>query len=65
VAARQRSTLEKDIAQLEIRKEKLIEQLNAGTGSHKELADWAAELKQTDKDLDSKGERWLELADLV
>ncbi|TGE23810.1 ABC transporter ATP-binding protein [Hymenobacter aquaticus] len=58
-------TLEKDIEKLEARKQELIDKLNAGTGSHKELADWAAELKQTDKDLDSKGERWLELADLM
>ncbi|TGE28053.1 ABC-F family ATP-binding cassette domain-containing protein [Hymenobacter metallicola] len=58
-------TLEKDIEKLETRKQELIEKLNAGTGSHKELADWAAELKQTDKDLDTKGERWLELADFV
>ncbi|MCB2377381.1 ABC-F family ATP-binding cassette domain-containing protein [Hymenobacter sp. BT635] len=58
-------TLEKDIEKLEARKQQLIEQLNAGTGSHKELADWAAELKQADKDLDAKGERWLELADLM
>ncbi|PJJ61104.1 ABC-F family ATP-binding cassette domain-containing protein [Hymenobacter chitinivorans] len=62
---REYETLEKEIEQLEVRKQELIEKLNAGTGSHKELADWAAELKQADKDLDSKGERWLELADFV
>ncbi|WP_022826091.1 ABC-F family ATP-binding cassette domain-containing protein [Hymenobacter norwichensis] len=58
-------TLEKEIEQLEILKQQLIEKLNSGTGSHTELADWAAQLKRTDADLDSKGERWLELADLV
>ncbi|SHI91972.1 ATP-binding cassette, subfamily F, uup [Hymenobacter daecheongensis DSM 21074] len=58
-------TLEKEIEQLETRKLQLIEKLNAGTGSHQELADWAAELKRTDAALDSKGERWLELADFM
>ncbi|SMB98152.1 ABC transporter related [Hymenobacter roseosalivarius DSM 11622] len=58
-------TLEKEIEQLEVLKQQLIEKLNAGTGSHKELADWAAELKRTDAALDSKGERWLDLAEFV
>jgi ATP-binding cassette subfamily F protein uup len=58
-------TLEKELEQLETRKQQLIDQLNAGTGSHQELADWAAELKRTDAALDTKGERWLELAEFV
>ncbi|GAA3925233.1 ABC-F family ATP-binding cassette domain-containing protein [Hymenobacter algoricola] len=58
-------TLEKEMAQLETLKLQLIEKLNAGTGSHKELADWAAELKRTDAALDAKGERWLELAEFM
>jgi ATP-binding cassette subfamily F protein uup len=58
-------TLEKEIEKLEQTKQQLIEKLNAGTGSHKDLADWAAELKRTDAALDAKGERWLELAELV
>ncbi|RSK31682.1 ABC-F family ATP-binding cassette domain-containing protein [Hymenobacter metallilatus] len=58
-------TLEKEIGQLEARKEELIEKLNSGTGSHQELADWAAELKRTETALDDKGLRWLELADFV
>ncbi|SHL05680.1 ABC-F family ATP-binding cassette domain-containing protein [Hymenobacter psychrotolerans] len=57
--------LEKDLEQLESQKQDLIGKLNAGTGSHTELADWAAQLKRTDADLDTKGERWLELADLM
>ncbi|SNR61753.1 ABC-F family ATP-binding cassette domain-containing protein [Hymenobacter mucosus] len=57
--------LEKEIEQLEALKQQLIEKLNSGTGNHQELADWAAQLKRTDQDLDSKGERWLELADFV
>jgi ATP-binding cassette subfamily F protein uup len=58
-------TLEKELEQLETVKQQLIEKLNSGSGSHTELADWAAQLKRTDADLDSKGERWLELAELV
>jgi ATP-binding cassette subfamily F protein uup len=58
-------TLEKELEQLETLKQQLIEKLNSGSGSHTELADWAAQLKRTDADLDSKGERWLELAELV
>ncbi|GAB3296546.1 ABC-F family ATP-binding cassette domain-containing protein [Hymenobacter tenuis] len=58
-------TLEKELEQLEIQKQELIGKLNSGTGSHQELADWAAQLKRTDADLDTKGERWLELAELV
>ncbi|MBC8084339.1 MAG: ABC-F family ATP-binding cassette domain-containing protein [Hymenobacter sp.] len=57
--------LEKELEQLESLKQQLIENLNAGTGSHTELADWAAQLKRTDAALDAKGERWLELAELV
>jgi ATP-binding cassette subfamily F protein uup len=58
-------TLEKELEQLETLKQQLIEKLNSGTGSHQELADWAAQLKRTDHDLDTKGERWLELAEFV
>nr|WP_139920704.1 ABC-F family ATP-binding cassette domain-containing protein [Hymenobacter sp. DG01] len=58
-------TLEKELEQLETLKQQLIEKLNSGTGSHQELTDWAAQLKRTDQDLDTKGERWLELAEFV
>ncbi|TGD79727.1 ABC-F family ATP-binding cassette domain-containing protein [Hymenobacter wooponensis] len=58
-------TLEKELEQLETLKQQLIEKLNSGTGTHQELADWAAQLKRTDHDLDTKGERWLELAEFV
>ena len=62
---REYEALEKEIDQLEKLKQQLIDKLNAGTGSHKDLADWAAELKRTDAALDTKGERWLELAEFV
>ena len=62
---KEHETLEAAIEQLEAQKQQLIAQLSAGTGSPDELADWAARLKQTDQDLDDKGERWLELGELV
>ncbi|UYZ59608.1 ABC-F family ATP-binding cassette domain-containing protein [Hymenobacter latericus] len=57
--------LEAAIAKLEDEKKQLVEQMNSGSGSHQQLAEWAARLQQLDADLDAKGERWLELAELV
>ena len=62
---KEHETLEAAIEQLEVQKQQLIAQLSAGTGSPEELADWAAGLKKIDQDLDEKGERWLELGELV
>ncbi|KUG08433.1 ABC-F family ATP-binding cassette domain-containing protein [Solirubrum puertoriconensis] len=57
--------LEAAIGQLEDEKKQLVEQMNSGSGTHQQLAEWAARLQQLDADLDAKGERWLELAELV
>ncbi len=57
--------LEKDIAALEKEKEQLVANLATGQGSRQELIDWPARLQAVDKDLDAKGERWLELSDFV
>jgi ATP-binding cassette subfamily F protein uup len=57
--------LEKDIAGLEKEKEQLVANLATGQGSRQELIDWPARLQAVDKDLDAKGERWLELSDFV
>jgi ATP-binding cassette subfamily F protein uup len=57
--------LEKDIAALEKEKEQLVADLAAGQGSRQELTTWPARLQAVDKDLDAKGERWLELSDFV
>ncbi len=57
--------LEKDIAALEKEKEQLVADLAAGQGSREELTKWPARLQVVDKELDSKGERWLELSDFV
>jgi len=57
--------LEKDIAKLEKEKEQLVANLATGQGTRQELTDWPARLQAVDKDLDAKGERWLELSDFV
>jgi ATP-binding cassette subfamily F protein uup len=57
--------LEAAIAKLEVEKKQLVERMNGGNGSHQQLADWAARLQQVDDELDAKGERWLELAELI
>ena len=57
--------LEKAIASLEKEKETLVANLATGQGSRQELIDWPARLQAVDKDLDAKGERWLELSDFV
>lgn len=57
--------LEAAIAKLEDEKKQLVEQMNGGSGSHQQLADWAARLQQLDQELNTKEERWLELAELI
>jgi ATP-binding cassette subfamily F protein uup len=57
--------LEKDIASLEKEKETLVANLATGQGSRQDLIAWPARLQAVDKELDAKGERWLELSDLV
>jgi ATP-binding cassette subfamily F protein uup len=57
--------LEKDIASLEQEKETLVAHLATGQGSRQDLIAWPARLQVVDKELDAKGERWLELSDLV
>ncbi|MGI4741961.1 MAG: ABC-F family ATP-binding cassette domain-containing protein [Janthinobacterium lividum] len=57
--------LEKAIAALEKEKEQLVAHLATGQGSRQDLIAWPARLQAVDKDLDAKGERWLELSDLV
>ncbi|MBW3128763.1 ABC-F family ATP-binding cassette domain-containing protein [Hymenobacter profundi] len=58
-------TLEAAIEQLENEKQQLVDKLSSGNGTPQELADWAARLKKIDTELDTKGERWLELAEFV
>ncbi|MFN8357731.1 MAG: ABC-F family ATP-binding cassette domain-containing protein [Spirosomataceae bacterium] len=58
-------TLEKEIAQLTLRKEQLTTQLNAGTGNYEDLAAWAKEIENITNDLDEKEFRWLELSEFA
>jgi len=57
--------LEKNIAALEREKEQLVANLATGQGSRQDLTAWPARLQAVDKELDAKGERWLELSELV
>ncbi|NML65514.1 ABC-F family ATP-binding cassette domain-containing protein [Hymenobacter sp. RP-2-7] len=62
---REYEQLEKDLAALEAEKQQLTDKLNAGQGSHQDLGAWAARLQALGAELDEKGLRWLELAELV
>jgi ATP-binding cassette subfamily F protein uup len=42
-----------------------VANLATGQGSRQELIDWPARLQAVDKDLDAKGERWLELSEWI
>ncbi len=57
--------LEKEIAELEAKKSKLIEQLNSGKGDHEELSKWAGEIETIGNTLDEKELRWLELSEFA
>ena len=57
--------LEKTIAKLEAEKEALVANLATGQGSRQDLTAWPARLQAVDKELDAKGERWLELSDFI
>jgi ATP-binding cassette subfamily F protein uup len=57
--------LEKAIAKLEAEKEALVANLATGEGSRQDLTTWPARLQAVDKELDAKGERWLELSDFI
>ncbi|TAF97045.1 MAG: ABC transporter ATP-binding protein [Runella slithyformis] len=58
-------TLELEMAQLEKRKNGLIEQLNAGSSNHEQLADWAKQIKQMTEEIEMKELRWLELSEFA
>ena len=57
--------LEKDIATLEDRKNKLSEQLNKGDLPYSEIEKISNELTETVTTIDTKSERWMELAEFV
>jgi ATP-binding cassette subfamily F protein uup len=57
--------LEKEIADLETLKEKFLEKLNIGKGTHQELLEWSREIERITQDIDTKTNRWIELAELI
>ena len=57
--------LEKDIATLENRKNKLSEELNKGDLPYSEIEKISNELTETVSAIDIKSERWMELAEFV
>ncbi|PWJ59973.1 ATP-binding cassette subfamily F protein uup [Dyadobacter jejuensis] len=56
--------LEAEMASLEQKKAKLIEQLSQG-GSHEELTQWAREIEEATNTLEERELRWLELSESV
>ena len=56
-------TLEVEIEQLEKEKAELIEKMNSGAGTSKELTDWSRRYQEVETSLDEKSMRWLELSE--
>ncbi|EAY23816.1 ATP-binding cassette domain-containing protein [Microscilla marina] len=57
--------LEQEIEQLEEKKDELTEKLNSGTLDHEELQNTSQKLGEIIDLIDSKTERWLELAEFI
>lgn len=58
-------TLEKEIEELEKKKQTFIDKLNAGKGSHSEFTEWSAEVGKLMEHIEKKTERWVELSEKV
>ena len=56
--------IEAEIKKMEAKKEKTVELLNTGSGSHEELAKWAKEIKLISEQIEEKEMRWLELSEI-
>jgi ATP-binding cassette subfamily F protein uup len=54
-----------EIEVLEKNKVILVQKMNAGEGSHEELAAWAKEFEEISNTIEEKEFRWLELAEMV
>lgn len=54
-----------EIENLEKKKAVLVEKMNAGEGSHEELAAWAKEFEEVSNLIEEKEFRWLELAEMA
>ena len=55
--------LEKDIEQLNNKKDELNQLLVSGENDHEKLTQWGVELKQVEEEIDAKELRWLELSE--
>ncbi|MGE0637917.1 MAG: ABC-F family ATP-binding cassette domain-containing protein [Bacteroidia bacterium] len=59
------SLLEKELPELEKKKEELVEKLNSGITDNDELMKISAELTETIEAIDNKTNRWLELSEMT
>ena len=57
------ASLEGEIAEMEQEKAGLLERMNAGSGDHTELAQWAQDIESLEEKLGEKELRWLELSE--
>ncbi|MCQ2280861.1 MAG: ABC transporter C-terminal domain-containing protein [Bacteroidales bacterium] len=55
--------MEIEIEALEGEKKELVDQMNSGTGTSDELAQWGARYQEVSDLLDEKSMRWLELSE--
>lgn len=56
-------TIEKEIEELENKKQELISKLNSGNGTHDEIAGWSKDIGKLMEQIDKKTERWVELSE--
>lgn len=57
--------LEKEIDELEQRKEVIVRKMNSGTASHEDLQKWGREISEIDQQVEEKTDRWMELGERV
>lgn len=62
---REYEQLEADIGDLEEKRETLLAQINAGSTDYEALSSWGEELKAVETELETKSDRWLELAEIL
>ncbi len=57
--------LAKEIENLEFQKQELTQMINAGNTDHQKLTEWSKQIETLVQTIESKTNRWLELADLM
>lgn len=58
-------SLEIEIAELEEKKESLLQKMNTGNGSPNDLLTWSEAFEKVSREIDEKSDRWLELSELM